>query len=178
MQALIPFVQVFLFCVFAVSGLAKWLSFASFRNTVAQLSRFPVKTAGAAAHLVIAAEIASGVMLLIDTLAICGAFTILALTLLFAALSLRSAVRGTDEKCHCFGQLTDERLGVETLVKSAILAGLALIVLLNGEERISPAADPVLFAFWITDSLLVICLYILVDRMRAYLRKLRRGSLL
>lgn len=175
MQALIPFVQVFLFCVFAVSGLAKWISFDSFRNTVARLSRLPGKTASVAANLVIAAEIASGVMLLLDNLAVYGAFTMLALLLLFAALSLRSAVRGSDEKCHCFGQLTDERLGIETLVKSVILAGLALTVLLNGEERISPAADPVLFAFWVTDSLLVICLYILVNKMRAYLRKLKHG---
>lgn len=178
MQVLIPFVQVFLFCVFAVSGLAKWISFAAFRNTVAQLSRLPGKTASVAAHLVIAAEIASGGMLLIDTLAVYGAFTMLAMMLLFAVLSLRPAVRGTGEKCNCFGQLTDERLGMETLVKSLILAGLALIVLVNGEERIRPAADPVLFAFWVTDSLLVIGLYIVVNKMRAYLRKLKQGSLL
>ena len=175
MQAFIPFAQVFLCCVFVISGLAKWMSFDSFRSTVAQLSRFPGKLASAAAHLVIAAEIVSGVMLIIDTLAVYGAFMMLALMMLFAAFSLRAAVRGTKEKCNCFGQLTDERLGMETLVKAVILAGLALIVLLNGEERIGNVADPALFALWVTDSLLIICLYILVNKLRTYLRKLKNG---
>ncbi len=65
----------------------------------------------------------------------CGALALLAVFVIGVSVAM---VRGRKPDCHCFGQLHSEPVGWQTLVRNAVLAGVAGLVVAWGRQYAGP----------------------------------------
>lgn len=86
-----------------------------------------------------AVELLAALLLLVRPVSVAGAAIALLLLFVFFAGVSHALRRGAAPDCHCFGQLCSEPAGLSTLVRNALLAGLA------NTDR-APGAGPI--AFW------------------------------
>lgn len=129
--------QVLLAVVFATAGVAKLVDQAGSRRA---LTGFGVPQAlapvlGLALPL---AEIAVAIALVPRPSARWGAVAALALLVSFVAGISHALRRGRAPDCHCFGQLHSAPAGRGALIRNALLAGVAIVVLIHGP---GPAID-------------------------------------
>ncbi|GIQ70980.1 hypothetical protein DUZ99_06770 [Xylanibacillus composti] len=114
------FLLFFLITVFLVSGVGKLLSRATFEHTLIQL-KLSRRATPFLSYAVPIGELLIVVCLLIPTVQLLGYVT----AMLFCISFMWSGIRGIRAKkkvdCQCFGQLLEEKLGWNTLVKSAVL---------------------------------------------------------
>ena len=123
--------RVVLFAVFAVAGAAK---LRSRDGTTLTLEEFglPWRAARPGAVLLPLAELTAAALLLPDGTAVAGAVSAaLLLSLFIVGISVNLA-RGRRPDCNCFGQIGSTPVGPATLVRNALLLGLATIVLAAG----------------------------------------------
>jgi SAM-dependent methyltransferase/thiol-disulfide isomerase/thioredoxin len=116
---------------FLVAATTKLLDVRGFR---AALQGFGVTgvwvTIGAIA--IPAAELLAAGLTLPAATARAGAVVALGLLLTFEAAIALALRRGTAPDCHCFGQLHSRPAGAETLIRNALFAAVALVVLVAG----------------------------------------------
>jgi methylamine dehydrogenase accessory protein MauD len=84
------------------------------------------------------AEIATAVALVFRPTARWGAIAALGLLLCFVVGITYALTQGRTPDCHCFGQIHSEPAGRSTLLRNALLAGLAIVVVVHGP---GPAVD-------------------------------------
>jgi thiol-disulfide isomerase/thioredoxin/uncharacterized membrane protein YphA (DoxX/SURF4 family) len=135
-------VQLLLAGVFAVAGVAKLFDQTGSRQAVKDFG-VPERAAPAVAVLLPIAEIATAAALLIHPTARWGGVAALALLIGFCAGIASAMARGKDVDCGCFGRVYSEVAGTRALVRNAILAALAAILVVRGP---APAIDQ-----WIAD---------------------------
>jgi uncharacterized membrane protein YphA (DoxX/SURF4 family)/thiol-disulfide isomerase/thioredoxin len=123
--------QLLLAAVFAAAGVGKFLDRAGSRRALAAFG-VPAAVVPAAAVLLPAAELATAVALLFHATARWGAVAALVLLLAFIWGIARALSRGEAPDCHCFGQLHSAPAGRGTLVRNAVLAALAAVVVVHG----------------------------------------------
>ncbi len=120
--------------VFLVSGTSKLLDQTQTEHMFREFG-LPAALARPAALLLPLTELAAGIALLIPGLARWGAWGILLLLLLFTAVLTASLARGIRPACHCFGQLSSNTpIGWRTLLRNAVLIGMALLLIRAGPE--------------------------------------------
>lgn len=116
--------------LFGVAGVAK---LADRDGSRVALEGFGLKRfAAALALLVPLCELSAAALLLPAVTARWGGLLALALLALFTAAVARALKRGETPDCHCFGQLHSAPAGRVTLVRNAVLAGLAGFVVVAG----------------------------------------------
>ncbi|MEZ4570632.1 MAG: MauE/DoxX family redox-associated membrane protein [Thermomicrobiales bacterium] len=130
--------------VFVVAGAAKLIDR---EGSLQALIGFgvPAVAARPLATLLPLIELAVAVSLLPLAFAFWGAVGALGLLGLFAVGIALSMARGEAPDCHCFGQLHSEPAGWSTLVRNAILAGVAGFIIVVGGRQ--PGASP---TAWLT----------------------------
>jgi uncharacterized membrane protein YphA (DoxX/SURF4 family) len=127
MNALVLVARVVLAAVFAVAAIAKLTDMAGTRRAV-QAFRLPAATAIALPIV----ELATAALLLWPASAWWGALLAVALLILFEFTISSSLRRGRAPECHCFGQLRAAPISRRTLVRNALLAVPAILILVAG----------------------------------------------
>jgi methylamine dehydrogenase accessory protein MauD len=140
MDAILLGARLILALVFAVAGIAKLIDLAGSRRAIVEFG-VPAALAGPLGILLPLAELAVAAALLPTTTAWWGAVGALVLLLLFAAAIGTNLARGRKPDCHCFGQLHSAPAGWSTLVRNAVLAAPAVLVVWQGlEGNVGPSA--------------------------------------
>jgi methylamine dehydrogenase accessory protein MauD len=130
-------VQVLLAAVFATAGAAKLLDQPGSRRALIGFG-VPRALAPAAGVLLPLSEIGAAVALAARPSARWGAVAALFLVLSFVAGISRALKKGRAPDCHCFGQLHSAPAGPGTLIRNAVLAALAIVLVIHGP---GPAID-------------------------------------
>jgi uncharacterized membrane protein YphA (DoxX/SURF4 family)/thiol-disulfide isomerase/thioredoxin len=124
-------IRVVLAAVFAVAGTAKLLDGAGTRRSLSEFG-VPSGALPVAALLLPLLELATAVALIPPGSARWGALAALALLLGFIGGIANALARGEAPDCHCFGQVHSAPAGRGTLIRNAVLAALAAVVVLEG----------------------------------------------
>jgi uncharacterized membrane protein YphA (DoxX/SURF4 family) len=134
-------IRVLVAAVFAVAAVGKFLDLAGSRRALQEfgVSARVARLGGVGLPV---AELAVAIMLLIRPSARWGAAGALLLLIVFAAAVARAMSQGHAPDCHCFGQLHSEPAGRSTLIRNAVLAvGAALVVAVGSGPSINGALD-------------------------------------
>jgi peroxiredoxin/uncharacterized membrane protein YphA (DoxX/SURF4 family) len=124
-------IRVVLAAVFAVAGTAKLLDRPGTRRSLSEFG-VPSGALPVAALLLPLLELATAVALIPPGSARWGALAALALLLGFIGGIANALARGEAPDCHCFGQVHSAPAGRGTLLRNAVLAALAAVVVLEG----------------------------------------------
>jgi Methylamine utilisation protein MauE len=138
-DALLLAARLVLAAVFAAAAAAKLADRPGTRATAVELG-VPEAFAGAVSLLLPAAELAVAAVLLPAATAVAGAVAGLALLAVLSATVGLALAHGRAFDCACFGQLHSEPVGWSTLVRNAVLAGLAGFVAVGGWDDPGPSA--------------------------------------
>jgi thiol-disulfide isomerase/thioredoxin/uncharacterized membrane protein YphA (DoxX/SURF4 family) len=122
--------RLFLAGVFAIAGLAKLRDVEGFGRSVGDFG-VPAASARLVTRLVPVAEILCALSLLSAASVWWGAVGAIALLALFTLAIVVNLLRGRAPECHCFGQLRSAPIGWNSVVRNAVLAGLAALVLVQ-----------------------------------------------
>ena len=120
-----------LVAVFAVAGWAKLSDRNGTRQAVREFG-VPEPLARPVTFLLPLAELTVAGLLLFSGSAVLGAIGAAVLLGLFIVAIGVSLARGRRPDCHCFGQVHSEPVGPATLVRNAVLVGLAAFVIADG----------------------------------------------
>src|SRR2546426_4987468 len=131
MSVVLLLARLLLATVFAIAGVAKLLDRAGSRKSASDFG-VPAFLAKPLAFVLPLIELACAVALLRGSWAWFGASAALAMLLVFMAVIVVSLARGRAPDCHCFGQLYASPVGWTTVVRNAVLAGLAALVVWQG----------------------------------------------
>src|SRR5438105_2962445 len=118
----------------AVVAVAGWAKLSDRNGTRQAVREFGVPEALARpfTFLLPLAELTVAGLLLFSGSAVLGAIGAAALLGLFIVAIAVSLARGRRPDCHCFGQVHSEPVGPATLVRNAVLVGLAAFVIADG----------------------------------------------
>ncbi|MDQ2682217.1 MAG: TlpA family protein disulfide reductase [Chloroflexota bacterium] len=117
--------------VFAVAGVGKLLDIpGSIRAT--QGFGVPERLARPIGVALPFLEILAAILLLPVSSALAGAVLALALLTAFLGGMINSLRKGEAPDCHCFGQLHSEPVGPRSIIRNAVLAALAVVILFGG----------------------------------------------
>jgi thiol-disulfide isomerase/thioredoxin/uncharacterized membrane protein YphA (DoxX/SURF4 family) len=130
-DALLLSARCILAVVFLVAAVGKLLDLGGSRRAAEEFG-VPARVASVAGPALPVAELVTAVMLLIRPTAVIGAGFALVLLLLFTLGVLYAMSQGRAPDCHCFGQIHSEPAGRSTLVRNALLAALAVVILVGG----------------------------------------------
>ena len=130
-------VQLLLAAVFATAGVAKLLDRSGSQRALVGFG-VPQALAPALALALPLAEITTAAALALRPSARFGAVAALLLVLSFVAGISRALRQGATPDCHCFGQLHSAPAGRGTLIRNALLGGLAIVLVVHGP---GPAID-------------------------------------
>ncbi|HYN35721.1 MAG TPA: MauE/DoxX family redox-associated membrane protein [Actinomycetota bacterium] len=123
----------FVLCgVFLMSSVTKFADRGATRQAIANFG-LPQSITGAGSVLLPLGEFAVAVALLIPATVVLGAIGALVLLGMFIVGIAVNLARGNRPDCNCFGQLHSTPVGWKTLVRNAVLAGLAGTVLWRGD---------------------------------------------
>lgn len=127
--------------VFALAGVSK---IADRQGGKAALEGFGISTAiaGPTAIVLPVVELTTAGCLLVPATAWWALLGCLGLLGVFAAAIANSMARGLTPECHCFGEIHSAPVGLNTLLRNAILAAAAAAALLAGQgaAKLNPAA--------------------------------------
>jgi thiol-disulfide isomerase/thioredoxin/uncharacterized membrane protein YphA (DoxX/SURF4 family) len=123
--------QFLLAAVFATAAVGKLLDLKGSRRAMADFG-VPASIAPTFGTLLPFAELAVAVALVFVPTARWGALGALLLLLGFIAGISVALSRGKQPDCHCFGQIHSKPAGTSTLIRNAVFAAIALIVVVHG----------------------------------------------
>jgi uncharacterized membrane protein YphA (DoxX/SURF4 family) len=133
MNVVLLIARLLLAAVFGVAAIAKLADLAGSRKSMLDFG-VPKSLAPLLGVLFPVVELVCAVALLQVVSAWWGAAGILAMLLVFIAGISFNLVRGHRPDCHCFGQLHSTPIGWNTVLRNAILATVAAIILWQGPE--------------------------------------------
>jgi prepilin signal peptidase PulO-like enzyme (type II secretory pathway) len=124
--------------VFLVASLTKLADRAQFRQTLVDFG-IPVFLASPISLLLPFVELAIGVALIPVATAPWGAIGALVLLAVFTIGIGVNLAQGKNPDCNCFGQLHAAPIGISTLMRNGLLAGLAGFIVLAGWNNPGPS---------------------------------------
>lgn len=137
MTTIVLGLRVALAAVFLTAGVGKLLDLEGSRQAVRDFG-VPERAAKIVGVALPALELLSGIALIFRPSARWGALAALLLLLAFIVGIARALARGEQPDCHCFGQIHSAPAGRTTLVRNAVLAAGAAVILGYGS---GPAVD-------------------------------------
>jgi peroxiredoxin len=137
MDALLLAARLILAAVFAVSGISKLFDLSGSQAAMRSFG-VPERFTRAGGIALPIGELVIAVLLIPATTARWGALLALILLAVFIAGISYSLSRGRKFDCHCFGQLTTSEIGPPTLIRNAVLAVLAAVVVISGFANNDP----------------------------------------
>ncbi len=139
MSIVVLVARLVLTAVFAASGIAKIADLPGTRRAIAGFG-FRDLPARVLAWVLPIGEIGVATLLLPASTAWLGSLLAVALLIAFCTAIGVNLYRGRTPDCHCFGQLHSEPVSSKTLVRNAVLALPAVLVLIAGRTNPGPSA--------------------------------------
>lgn len=115
--------------LFAVAGISKAVDRAGTRTTLAAFG-LPARLVPLGATALPLVELLTVVLVLVPATAWWGGLLALVLLAAFTAAVATNLGQGRTPDCHCFGQLSSSEIGPGTLLRNALFAVPALLVVL------------------------------------------------
>ncbi len=131
MDALLLSIRCLLAIVFLVAAVGKLLDLEGSRQALREFG-VPARAARLGGVALPAVELAVAIALVFRPTARWGAVGALVLLLAFTAGVARAMAHGEAPDCHCFGQIHSEPAGRSTLIRNAVLAAAAALVVIAG----------------------------------------------
>ena len=175
MDALLLSIRCLIAAVFIVAAVGKLLDLDGSHRALVEFG-VPARLARFGAVLLPVAELAVAIALLFGPTARWTAVAALLLLLGFSAGVVRAISRGEAPDCHCFGQIHSEPAGRSTLIRNAVLAAAAALVVVAGP---GPSLDGALGSLHgaqiglVATSVLAAVLAVAVAQLWADTRRLR-----
>jgi uncharacterized membrane protein YphA (DoxX/SURF4 family)/thiol-disulfide isomerase/thioredoxin len=129
--------RLLLAAVFGVAGLAKLADIAGSRRSMADFG-VPAALAPAFAVLVPCAELACAAALATVRLAWWGSIGASTLLIAFTAGMTTNLLLGRKPDCRCFGQVHSSQIGWPTVIRNAVLLGMAAFIASQGPDESGP----------------------------------------
>lgn len=123
-------------CVFLVSSWGKFLSFPSLTSEVLDYRLLPEKQSRVVAYSLPFVELALAVFIIVGFGLLPVSLLILFLLATFTSAIAINLIQGRRFECHCFGS-NSAMIGPTTLVRNALLMGLAFWLLLHSSLTLS-----------------------------------------
>ena len=162
MAILLLIVRLLLALVFLVAGWAKLRDRAGSRQAFVDFG-FPDRLARPFAAALPVIELTVALLLLFSRTTLIAAIVTLFLLLSFIAVMTYNLAKGRKPDCHCFGQSHSTPIGWSTVVRNAVLAFLAALIIWQGPGLSPVTALSGLSAFqWIGIAFAVLVIVVLV----------------
>lgn len=160
----------FLILILTSSAISKLFALKSFKNTI-QLIGIPNYFSLYISVVIPIIEILIVFLLISEVTLYFGLVSILTLSFIFFAVSLYSMKLDKEIKCNCFGNLTNEKLGLKTFTHILLLVIPTIILL---KTKINLLTFPI---FEILDALFlnigVFIIYLVINEMRIFIKSIR-----
>jgi peroxiredoxin/uncharacterized membrane protein YphA (DoxX/SURF4 family) len=134
MDVFLLIIRVLLSSVFLLAGITKLADRAGSYKAAVDFG-IPQQLAKPFALVLPLAELAVALLLIFNLTAWIGAIGAFFLLLSFVVGISYNLAKGRQPDCHCFGQLHSEPIGRSTLIRNALLALLATLIIWQGPER-------------------------------------------
>ncbi|HXG84659.1 MAG TPA: MauE/DoxX family redox-associated membrane protein [Pyrinomonadaceae bacterium] len=134
MDEFLLLIRLILAAIFALAGIGKFLDLDGSEKAVKDFD-VPENLAKPFSVLLPAAEILIAILLLPAAASWFGAILGFLLLLVFIGAMLYQLARGNAPDCHCFGQIHSEPVGKKSLVRNAVIAFLAFVLVVRGREN-------------------------------------------
>jgi uncharacterized membrane protein YphA (DoxX/SURF4 family) len=123
--------------IWLVAGVAKIADLTAFRQEVAAYDVAPSILVDPIAYALPFLEIALGIYFALGLLVRPAAALSLALMLLFIGVQAQAWARGLSIQCGCFGRLSKETVGMESVVRDVLLTIPSLVLVLKPARHLS-----------------------------------------
>ena len=127
-------IRIILFGIFALAGIGKLLDLEGSEKAVKDFG-VPENLAKPFSVLLPAAEIFIAILLLFVQTSWLGAIGGFLLLLVFIGGMLYQMAKGNAPDCHCFGQIHSEPVSAKSLIRNAVFATLAFVLVISGQEN-------------------------------------------
>lgn len=134
-------VRVFLGATFLLSGLIKLSDRRAFLLDVLGYGVLPVSASRLYARVIPWLEAVAGSLVLVGIGQRLGTSVLLLLLASFAVAVGANVLRGRRFPCRCFGSWTTEKIGIVTLVRIAVLIGLAAYIIQTSSSTVHTASE-------------------------------------
>ena len=127
-------IRIILFGIFALAGIGKLLDLPGSEKAVKDFG-VPEDLAKPFSILLPVAEIFIAVLLLFVQTSWLGAIGGFLLLLVFIGGMIFQMAKGNAPDCHCFGQIHSEPVSAKSLIRNAVFASLAFVLIVSGSEN-------------------------------------------
>ncbi|CAN5364574.1 hypothetical protein BH10ACI1_BH10ACI1_11790 [soil metagenome] len=134
MEVILLLIRIFLFAVFAVAAIGKFLDLEGSEKSVKALGT-PADLAKTFAVLIPFAELVFAVCLLFVGTSWLGAIGVFLFLLIFMGGMIAQMAKGNAPDCHCFGAIHSEPVSKKSLIRNGVFAILALLLILSGRQN-------------------------------------------
>lgn len=134
MEVVLLFIRTFLFAVFAVAAIGKFLDLEGAAKS-AKAFGTPDDLAKTFAVLIPFAELVFAISLLFTSFAWLGAIGVFLFLLIFIGGMISQMAQGNAPDCHCFGAIHSEPVSKKSLIRNVVFALLALVLIAQGREN-------------------------------------------
>ncbi len=133
METLVVIIRVFLAAVFVIAAVSKLRDLEGTRRSVVSFG-VPESIASAFSVALPIIEIVAAAMLLMVATSWFGAITVTALLVGFTLAIGVQLAKGAEPDCHCFGQLSAEKIGISSILRNAIFLAPAAFLVARGSN--------------------------------------------
>ncbi len=134
MEIILLLIRIILFGIFALAGIGKLLDLQGSEKAVKDFG-VPEDLAKPFSVLLPIAEILIAIFLLFVQTSWLGAIGGFLLLLVFIGGMLFQMAKGNAPDCHCFGQIHSEPVSAKSLIRNAVFAMLAFVLIISGREN-------------------------------------------
>jgi thiol-disulfide isomerase/thioredoxin/uncharacterized membrane protein YphA (DoxX/SURF4 family) len=134
MEILLLLIRLFLFAVFVVAGVGKFLDLEGSEKAVKAFGT-PADLAKTFAVAIPFAEIVFGASLLFVSTSLLGSIGVFLFLLIFIGGMIWQLSQGNAPECHCFGAIHSEPVSKKSLIRNVIFAALALVLVAHGKNQ-------------------------------------------
>jgi len=134
MEIILLLIRIILCGIFALAGIGKLLDLKGSEKAVKDFG-VPEDLAKPVSVLLPIAEIFIAILLLFVQTSWLGAIGGFLLLLVFIGGMIFQMAKGNAPDCHCFGQIHSEPVGAKSLIRNAVFATLAFVLIISGREN-------------------------------------------
>ena len=165
LEELALFLKVFLITILFTSALLKAYSYKDFINTLEQL-KFRKIYARVISILILTYEMTIAILLMFRKMIIAEVMLI-TLLIMFSFGVIRARKIGKKIRCNCFGKLTDEFFGLNTIFHILVMLTATVILYLNNDLLLSNSSF-FNYIMSVLTSLGIILIYALINQLFKY----------
>lgn len=134
MEVILLLIRIILAGIFALAGIGKLLDLKGSEKAVKDFG-VPEDLAKSFSVLLPVTEIFIAILLLFLQTSWLGAIGGFLLLLVFIGGMIFQMAKGNAPDCHCFGQIHSEPVSLKSLIRNAVFATLAFVLIVNGSEN-------------------------------------------